>query len=98
MFLPDSAQPLLSGRHKPRSEYQPLAGDRHRPRLSWPGIANEPPLTALPVGDLRVLAEDDPIEPFLTDFAHVDTSLVRPGPASYAPRALAPSRTDLGGI
>ena len=56
------------------------------------------PADASGVSGCVVLAEDDPIEPFLTDFAHVDTSLVRPGPASYAPRALAPSRTDLGGI
>jgi hypothetical protein len=46
--------------------HQPVAEHGHRVGLPRPGVAGQPPLAALPVGNLRrVLAEDHPLEAFL---------------------------------
>ena len=49
-----------------RLEHQPVADNGHRLRLPRLCIASQPPLAALPVGDLgRVAAEHEPVEAFL---------------------------------
>ena len=53
-------------RRQPRPEHQLVAEHVDRVGLPRPGVTGEPPLAALPVGDLRrVLAELHPVEAFL---------------------------------
>ena len=88
-FLPRGLRrPRSCDRHQLRLEHEPVTDDGHRLRLPRLGIARQPPLTALPVGDLRrVLAEDHPVEALLPHLCRGDAVAHRSG--LPVPRCLA---------